>query len=167
MANLNPNRPKRLMFFQLGPELTKTVRNWSIWTPFHQNGLSLANLDPNLPKRPVVGSFGPQPTKFWCHLYSFYSQFIGQKIKNQLLMKVNIIFAYLEYFELSAIITGHFVQVTFKKFLWNIPVFAFLISFEFILYICWHHAWTKVWIIKKIHKMDQVHQTENQIKMTL
>jgi len=39
---------------QFGPEMTKTARDWSIWTQNEQNGLRLVNLNPNLPKRAVI-----------------------------------------------------------------------------------------------------------------
>ena len=63
--------------------------------------------------------------------------------------------------------TGLFFAKKIYDFLWNCPAFAFLISLEFILYLSLYHLWTKVWLIREIHKTDHVHQTENEIKMSL
>ena len=45
---------KQPVISQFEPELTKTARDWPIWTRTDQNGPWLANLEPNWPKRPVI-----------------------------------------------------------------------------------------------------------------
>ena len=51
------------MIGQLGPKVTKTARDRSIWTRTDQNGPWLANLGPNWPKRPVIGQYRPELIK--------------------------------------------------------------------------------------------------------
>ena len=63
LINLDPSRPKRPAIGQFRPWLTKTVRDWPIWTLNDQNGPSLVNLDSEWPKRTVIGQFGTLPIK--------------------------------------------------------------------------------------------------------